>query len=363
MGVVEIILAGLFAPAILFFALGILTALVKSDLEIPPAVSRLLAIYLLASIGLRGGAAVVNALKVSPGLLGVIVPVAFFAIICGAFFAFSTANILKRAGLKTADAWAAGGHYGAVSASTLAVAVGIATAAQEEAAPGSLIFSGWMPAMYPFMDSPALLTAIILGKIALAKEGAGSAKVDLKEVLHSSIFGMGVWLLVSSFLVGIISQTYSPQEMEKTMVFFDDMFRGVLALFLLDAGMAAGRLLGELKKIGSNLWKVILVALGLPQVWALVGLLGMFGINLLMPGMMGWGDAFVFAAIAGGCSYISAPAAMRIAFPEANPSVYISMSLAITFPFNIIVGMLLWRMVAMALWGAFEVVPVNWIGG
>jgi hypothetical protein len=349
----EIILAGFFAPAILFFMLGLLTVMVKSDLTIPPAMSVAMSIFLLVAIGVGGGTKAVKAIAAHPELLVVVIIVAVIAIILGSFFAFSTANILmKFAKLKTADAWAVGGHYGAVSSATLAVGVGIATAAAE-ATPDQLVFAGWMPAIYPFMDSPSILTAIILGRMAIAREGGGAdAKVDIKKILHHSIFGLAVWLLVCSLLIGIVAQTFSPVEMGKTMVFFDGMFRGVLALFLLDMGMVAGKRLDTLKELGANLWKAILFAFALPQIWGLVGILGIFAVHLTMPGLLGWGDAFVFATIAGGCSYISAPAAMRVAIPEANPSVYLTMSLALTFPFNIIVNIPLWQIICRLLWGA-----------
>ena len=253
-GVGEIILAGLFAPAILFFLLGILTILVKSDMTIPPAMVTAMAIFLLTAIGLEGGTKAVKAITAYPELLLVVIIVAIIAIITGSFLAFSTANILQRvAKLKTADAWAAGGHYGAVSAATLAVGVGIATAAAE-ASPDQLIFTGWMPAMYPFMDSAALLAAIILGRIAIAKEKGGiSAKVDIKRILHHSVFGMAVWLLICSLFIGMLAQVFSPAEMDKTMVFFDGLFRGVLVMFLLDMGMVAGKRLADLKELGSSL--------------------------------------------------------------------------------------------------------------
>jgi len=347
----EIILAGLFAPAILFFLLGILTVLVKSEMTIPPAMVTAMAIFLLTAIGLEGGTKAVKAIAAHPELLVVVVLVAIIAIIIGSFLAFSTANIFKYvAKLNTADAWATGGHFGAVSAATLAVGVGIATAAAE-ASPDQLIFTGWMPAMYPFMDSTALLTAIILGRIALTKEKGGvGAKVDLKRVLHHSIFGMAVWLLICSLFIGMLAQAFSPDEMDKTMVFFDGLFRGVLVMFLLDMGMVAGKRLADLKELGSNLWKIMVLAIVLPQIWGIIGILGIFSVHLLMPGLLGWGDAFVFATIAGGCSFISAPAAMRVAIPEANPSVYLPMSLALTFPFNIIIGMPLWQIISRLLW-------------
>ena len=210
-----------------------------------------------------------------------------------------------------------------------------------------------MAAMYPFMDSPALITAIIFGRMALAREGVGEGiKIDTRKILHQGIFGKAVWVLICALIIGLVAQRFSPGEMGRTMLFFGDMFRGILALFMIDMRMATGKQIGDLKEIGRNLWKVTLIAFVLPQVWGLVGILGAFGIHLLMPGMMGWGDAFVFATIAGGCSFISAPAAMRIAIPEANPSVYLPMSIALTFPFNIIIGIPLWQMTSMALWGA-----------
>lgn len=348
----EVILSGFFTPVILFFLLGILTVIVKSDLVIPPAMSTAMAIFLMTAIGLRGGVEAVKAVSARPDLLVVVIIAAVIAVVLGSFFAFSTANILRKVGrLKTADAWAAGGHYGAVSSGTLAVAVGIATTAAE-AAPGQLIFAGWMPAIYPFMDSPALVTAIIFGRMAIAREGGGGGKVDVKKVLHQSVFGLAVWLLICSLFIGMLAKTFSPAETIKTMALFDGMFRGVLALFLMDMGMVAGKRLGDLKELGTGLWRVVLLAFVLPQLWALTGMLAMFSVHLAMPGLLGWGDALVFAALAGGCSYITAPAAMRAAIPEANPSVYLPMALALTFPFNIVIGVQLWRVACERLWGA-----------
>jgi hypothetical protein len=349
----EIILEGVFAPFILFFVLGLLSVFVKSDLAIPPALTVGMSLFLLMAIGLGGGRQAVEALMVDPALLGVVVAVAIFSIICGIFFAFSTANILKRfAKLRTADAWATGGHYGAVSSVTLAVGVGIASAAQE-AAPLDLIFVGWMAAMYPFMDSPAILTAIVFGRTAIEKEELGErVKINIKEILHHSIFGMAVWVLVCSLIIGMVAQVFSPDELDKTMHFFDGMFRGVLSLFLLNMGMAAGKQIGALKALGRNIFRVIVVAYMVPLLWGLIGISGVYAVHLLMPGHLGWGDAFVFATIAGGCSYISAPAAMYASIPEANPSIYLPMSLGLTFPFNITLNIPIWMIICRALWGA-----------
>jgi hypothetical protein len=349
----EIILAGIFAPFILFFFLGIISAVIKADLQIPPPMSVAMVLFLMMAIGLTGGQAAVEALLIEPELLWVVATVALFAMICGPFFAFSTANILKKfAKLKTADAWACGGAYGAVSSVTLAVAVAIASAAQK-AAPDALIFVGWMPGMYPFMDSPALITAILLGRIALAREGLrADAKVDIKKLLHLTLFGMAIWILISSLVFGMVAHVFSPVELGRSLDFFDGMFRGVLCLFLLDMGVAAGRQIGALKALGGRIFRAIGVAFVVPQVWGVVGILGVYAVHLAMPGTLGWGDAFVFASIAGGCSYVTAPVAMRSALPEANPSIYLPMAIALTFPFNIIVNMPIWMMICRTLWGA-----------
>ncbi|HSV74044.1 MAG TPA: sodium-dependent bicarbonate transport family permease [Chthonomonadales bacterium] len=353
MNLVDVILAGFFTPVIMFFILGMVTTLVKSDLEIPEAMSRSMAIFLMVAIGLRGGSRAVQAIKEHPELLIVVTMVAVLAAILGVLIAVLTATIMRKvAKLRTADAWAAGGHYGAVSSATLALACSLAAEAQK-AAPDQLIYVGWMPAMYPFMDSPALLAAIIVGRIALAREaGAAGVGVNVGKVLHHSIFGLAVWLLISSLIIGTLTQIFSPNDLRDSLAFFDGMFRGVLALFLLDMGMVAARRLAALRELGSRLWKVVLLAWALPTTWGFLGILAMFAVHCALPGLVGWGDAFVFAAIAGGCSYISAPIAMKVAMPEANPSISLPMALALTFPFNVIVNMTVWQIVCRALWGA-----------
>ena len=353
--IIGIILEIIFAPSVLFFIFGMVSVFVKSDISIPSAMSTSLIIFLLASIGLKGGVEAVESLVDCSRLIGVVLMVAIFTILCGAAFAYLTAHILKKVvGLKTADAWAAGGHYGAVSSATLAISISIANAAQEVAAEGVLIFGGWMSAMHLFMMGPSLIIAILFGRMALAKEGINKGiKVDIKKILHHSIFGMAVWLLVVSLLIGMASQLWSPREMDGTMAFFDGMFHGVLALFLIDMGLAAGRQFRALKELGGKFGIAVLIAFLLPQVWGIIGILGMYVINLAIPDLLGWGDAFVFATIAGGCSFISAPAAMRASIPEANPSIYLSMSVALTFPFNIIIGIPLWQILSMILWGAY----------
>lgn len=346
----EMVLEGIFAPPILFFILGMVSVYVKSDLSIPPAMSTAMTIFLMASIGLTGGAEAIEALRVDPTLLGVIGAVALFAIICGAGFAFVGGHLFKRF-LRPADAWACAGHYAAVSSATLALGVALASEAQA-ANPAVHVFAGWMPAMYPFMDSTALVTAIILGRLALSQQQGGGEKANVKKVLQFTVFGGGVWVLVTSLFMGMTSAVFSPDELERALLFFDGMFRGVLSLFMLDMGMVAARQISALKDLGTKIVKAVIVAFVLPQLWGLVGILGIYAIHLAMPGRLGWGDAFVFSTMAGGASFITAPAAMRASMPEANPSVYLPLSVALTFPFNILVGMPIWMMICKMLWWA-----------
>jgi hypothetical protein len=157
--------------------------------------------------------------------------------------------------------------------------------------------------------------------------------------------------MLCGLLVGALAQSFSPARMESAMVFFDDLFHGVLTLFLLDMGMMAARRLAELREYGTKLVRAIPAAWILPQIWASTAAVGIYGIHLMFPGLLGWGDAFVFAAMAGSASYISAPPAVRAAIPEANPSIYLPMSLVLTFPFNILVSLPIWLVLCQALWG------------
>jgi len=350
------ILADLLNPAVLFFVFGILTVLVKSDLEIPSAVSYGAAVFLLVSIGLEGGAEVVEAVQEEPSLITAIVVIALFGMMLAIFSTLVNAGVFKALKLSTADAWALAAVYGAVSSATMVAAVGIAKAAQE-AAPQETIYGAWMPVANIFLDAPGVIAALILGRLALAREkrntlGGAGIQLDRKELLRESVFSYAIWLMVGALVIGILAQQFSPRRMESAMTFFDDLFIGVLCLYLLDMGMLAARRLGEIKALGARLIPTVFSGMGIPQIWFITALLGMYGINLLFPGTLGWGDAFVFAAMAGSASYISAPPAVRAAIPEANPSIYLTMSLAVTFPFNILISLPIWAILARWLWAS-----------
>jgi hypothetical protein len=346
------ILSSLFAPAILFFALGMISVLVRSDLEIPPPVVKFCAIFLLLSIGLEGGIEAVEAVQESPDLPAAMAMVAAFGIVVSILTVVFSQKIFRVVlGFKTADAWATAGLYSAVSSVTLMVAVSMARAAQD-AVPEDLIYNGWMVATNVFLDAPGIIAAIVLGRMALLREAKDTSKrVRLRGLLRDSVFGWAIWLMMGGLVVGILSQTFSPSRMADTMQFFGALFHGVLSLYLLELGMVAAKRIGELKEYGTKLVRTIPVAWILPQIWALMAIAGIYAIHLVFPGTLGWGDAFVFAAMAGSASYISAPPALRAAIPEANPAVYLPMALVLTFPFNIIVSLPLWLAVSQALWG------------
>lgn len=338
----------------LFFVLGMITVLVKSDLKIPPEIVKGASIILLISIGLEGGLEAVKAMKAQPDFLSLILVLSAFAILVSSLTALLSAKFLERiVGFKTADAWATAGLYGAVSSATLMAAIGLVNEFKE-AAPNELIYGGWMPALNVFLDAPGVIAAIFFGRLAIEKSKGTGANVtlDKKELFRDAVFGWAIWLMICGVVVGILAQIFSPKRLESTMALFDGMFIGVLCIFLLEMGMVAARRLGELKELGSRIPLAVLAAFGMPQIWAFASIGGTYVIHLMFPGLLGWGDAFVFAAMAGSCSYISGPPAIRAALPEANPSAYLGMSLALTFPFNIIVSLPLWMTACRLLWGA-----------
>jgi hypothetical protein len=339
-------------PPILFFILGMVTVFVKSDLEIPSPVVKACSIFLLISIGLEGGIKAVKAAGARPDLPAVMAMVAVFGIVVSVLTAVVAQKVFKNiVGFKTADAWATAGLYSAVSSVTLMMAAGMASAAQA-AMPGATIYTGWMVAANVFLDAPGVIATVFLARLALSREGSGmEVELDKRELFLDAVFGWAIWLMICGLLVGVLGQSFSPKRTESAMEFFGELFTGVLCIYLLEMGMVAARRLGELREYGAKLWRAIPVAWILPQVWALTAAIGMSGLNRMFPGMLGWGDAFVFVAMAGSASYISAPPAMRAAIPEANPSVYLPMSLALTFPFNIVVSLPVWLTLCKTLWG------------
>lgn len=319
--------ANLLSPPVLFFALGLLAAVLRSDLKFPEALYVSLTIYLLCAIGFKGGVAMAEA-----GLAKVWLPTVA-AMTLGALIPLWTYPVLRFAGMLPAvDAAAIAGHYGSVSAVTFIAATNFL---KELALP----YEGYATAFLAAMEAPAIIVGIVLGKLALGRQDAATGS-GLGPVLHEALLGRSVFLLVGTLLAGFLC---GKRGMEAVAGFLVTPFQGVLALFLLELGTVAGRRLGDLRKVGA-----FLVAFGI----VMPLLHGTLGVVLGQVVGLSLGGTTLVAVLAASASYIAAPAAMRLSLPDANPTLYLTAALVITFPFNVTVGIPIYY--AIAKW---------WLGG
>jgi hypothetical protein len=313
MDLLDAIRANLLTPAVLFFVLGVLAAVAGSDLKFPEPLYVTLTLYLLIAIGFKGGVAVAEA-----GLGRVWLP-ALAAMLLGALIPLWTYPVLRRGGrLSVADAAAIAAHYGSVSAVTFIAATNYLKAINQP-------YESYASAFLAVMESPAILVGVMLGKLG-QPAAAGARAVSLRAAMHEALLGRSIFLLVGALVVGALC---GQPGMDKVESFFVTPFQGVLALFLLEMGMVAGRRLGDLRKVGPFL-------LGFGVLAPLVN--GVLGVLLGKWVGLGLGGATLLGVLAGSASYIAAPAAMRLSLPEANPTLYLTSSLAITFPFNLTLG-------------------------
>ncbi len=308
----------LLSPVILAFVLGVVAALVRSDLRLPESLFKGLSIYLLLAIGLKGG------VELSRTPLEVFAGPAALTLGLGLVTPLSAYAVLRRLGrFDRVNAAAIAAHYGSVSAVTFIVAVAFATGAGT--AP-----EGYLPALVAILEVPAIAVALM---IAFTREKrAGSWQDSLHEVLT----GRSIVLLVGGLLIG---WAVGPDRFEPAKPFFVGGFQGALVLFLLEMGIVAAGRLRDLRTVGPFLIGfgiVMPIVHGLASVW-LAGFTG------LSPA-----GAAVLGAMVSSASYIAAPAAVRIALPEANPTYYLTSSLGITFPFNVTLGIPLYY--AFATW-------------
>jgi len=313
----ELLRTNLLSPTVLAFALGITATLVKSDLKIPDALYTTLSIYLLLAIGLKGGAALATtpiSLVWKPALatlaLGVLTPL----------LSYVTLRRLGRFDVVNAAAVAA--HYGSVSAVTFIAATTFMQAAQEP-------IEGFLPTLVAILEIPAIVIALLIARRSL---GGGSLGEAVREIFS----GKSILLLLGGSIMGLLS---GPEGLKQVAPVFVEPFRGVLVLFLLELGMVAAKRLRDLRKVGSFL-------LGFAIVMPIVQ--GSLGVWLGSLAGMSVGGAMVLGTMAASASYIAAPAAVRIALPQANPSYYLTASLGITFPFNLTLGIPLYY--ALSRW-------------
>jgi len=330
-------------PAILFFVFGVLAGLVKSNLEIPPAISRFLSLYLLMALGLKGGFALAQSgltREVATGLslaisLALLVPLLSYAVLSRFLSGF--------------DAAAVSATYGSVSAVTFITAIGHLENQQ-------IAFGGHMAAAMALMESPAIIMAVLMANglrrqqtapvqvgsagagVWVGPVGGGAPGFSLGKVLHESFTDGAQLLLLGAMAVGILTGDSGKAAMQP---FSGDLFKGMLAFFLLDMGLLAARKLPGLK--GQSPW---LLAYGLlaPLVHASLALCLCLWVGLPQ------GDATLLMVLAASASYIAVPAVVRYAIPEANPSIYFGLSLGLTFPLNILLGIPLYTEVARWAW-------------
>ena len=344
----SLILSNVLNPPVLFFFIGLIAVFVKSDLEIPQPIPKLFSLYLLFAIGFKGGHELHESgltIEVASALIAAVVVAAVVPIY--SFF-------ILRLKLDVYNAAAIAATYGSISAVTFVTA-------------GSFLervgvdYGGYMVAALALMESPAIIVGLLLVRVFVSRAEGNSIKANNNsetgsdetgssetekaafnwgDVLRESFLNGSVFLLIGSLLVGLVT---SQQGWENLQPFTGDMFYGILTFFLLDMGLVAARRMRDLRKGGSFL---ISFAIFMPVFNALMGI-GIAGLLRLTPG-----DALLFAVLCASASYIAVPAAMRMTVPEANPSLYISMALAITFPFNIIIGIPIYFQIIQRFWGS-----------
>ena len=309
-----------FEPVILFFLLGLLAGLARSDLKIPAVLYESLSIFLLLAIGLKGGVELARQ-SLAELLLPVLVIVGI-----GAVLPLIAFPVLQRLGkLSRADAASVAAHYGSVSVVTFAV--GAAYLANL-----GVDYEGYMVVFLVLLEFPALMIGVWL-----ARRGQGES--NLGKVLHEVFAGKSIVLLVGGLLIGWLAGADGLKPLDK--VFFD-LFKGLLAIFLLEMGLVAASRIGDLRRAGAFL-------LGFAVVMPLfAGTLGALTASLLG---LSVGGAALLATLYASASYIAAPAAMRIAVPEANPALSIGAALGITFPFNLVIGIPAYYWLASQLQG------------
>ena len=332
----EVLRINLCSPLALAFVLGIVSRLVRSELSIPRELYTSLSIYLLLALGLKGGVELSHSslselfwpVLVTLGL-GIITPITSYL-------------VLRRIGrFSTSDAAGIAAHYGSVSAVTF-------IASQQFVQTMNHPAEGFMPTLVTLMESPGIQIALAIGAIQTARQAAdrtperGEPKPPARPtsaVLHEVLTGRSMILMVGGLLVGLLmgEKSYEPVK-----PFFEGMFKGALTLFLLEMGLAAGSRLGDLKSVG-----LFLLGFGtiIPVIHGVLGVVAGHWAGLSI------GGATVLGAMSASASYIAAPPAVRMTLPEANPTYYLTSALAITFPFNIVLGIPIYFYIAKTIAG------------
>ena len=308
------------SPIILFFVLGLIAGFARSDLAIPEAMAKAMAIYLMAAIGLKGGVAVADS-----GFSGALGTAAAAGIMLSLLLPLPAFALLRRVGrLDAANAGAVAAHYGSVSLVTFITAM-------EMLAGVGLPAPAHMVAVLAVMETPAIISGLMLARRfarsgGAADSGAASAVAPGGGIVHEVLLNGSVVLLIGAFAIGFIAGTDGFAPVKPV---FDSGYRGILCLFLLDMGLIAARRLSQTRALTARL---AMLAIILPLLNGTIGVVvgSVIGLDVA--------SAAILGILAASASYIAVPAAMRLALPEADPGIYLSMSLGLTFPFNIMFG-------------------------
>lgn len=312
----QILLNNLTNPSLLFFVLGILAVKLKSDLEIPATSAKFIALYLMLSIGFKGGQELSHSAFTTDILWALV-----FGVVLSAAIPFSTFFILKKK-LGVPNAAAIAASYGSISAVTFVAAASFLDVQ-------GVKFGGHMVAVMALMEAPAIISGVIL----LRKYTATKTEGGLKGIVIHAFTNGSVLLILGSLVIGLIADE---KQAEGIKPFITDIFKGFLAVFLLDMGITSGRKLKAFFKTGyfSSLFAILVPLIN----GAAVAYLSQW----IAPEM---GDRLIFAILAASASYIAVPAAMKLANPEADEGIYVPMALAVTFPFNLTLGMPIYWMI------------------
>jgi hypothetical protein len=319
---VDVLLTNLLSPIVLAFALGALAGVLRSELELPEPVLKLISIYLLFSIGITGGRELAKVelseisalLAVTAGLVVAIPVVSFVA-------------LRRLGGFDAANAAAVAAHYGSVSTATFFASLSFARAMETPA-------EGYMPAVVAMMEW-GVIVALFLARWSMGKE---SGNLSGRALFLDTIRGRGILLLTGGMAIGAL---IGEQGYRQIAPFYEQLFRGFLMLFLLEMGMTAVRQIKGFAQVG---WFMTGFAIISPMIWGVAGVTLGWSIGLSL------GGAFVLGAVCASASFIDAPAACRAALPQANPGIYLTSSLGVTLPFNLVAGIPLYYAYAALLY-------------
>ncbi|MEM9229109.1 MAG: sodium-dependent bicarbonate transport family permease [Pseudomonadota bacterium] len=324
-GILGLAADNVLSPMVLSFALGFAAAIARSDLSVPEAAAKALSLYLLFAIGFKGGVSVAES-GVGPDLVlalgaGIVLSAAI------PFIAFAILRVVSQ--LSVIDAAAVAAHYGSISVVTF-----VAGSSALDSA--GISYEGYMVAVAAAMEAPAILSALWL----ISRTGASGTASSEDGLMREILLNGSIVLLVGSFVIGWVT---GPEGLAEIDSFVVAPFKGVLCIFLLDMGLVAGR--GFRSSAGLLQLPVILFGLVMPLIGGCLGLATGVALGLSA------GGAALLVVLSASASYIAVPAAMRVALPQANPSIYLTLSLGVTFPFNLTLGIPLYIAAATALAG------------